>query len=130
MFTSYTVNCQTYIDTLPNGRVSVCFGVTEANNINSNYNELVYLRKKDSLQVEAQNILLSVLDSCEKQRANDAYKIDTLVSICKQLEERYKTAVFDKNTEQKRVLEYKAKNNNKNWALISLVLISILGFVV
>jgi hypothetical protein len=130
IFTSYTINCQTSIDTLPNGKVVICFDVTGANEINLNFDELIYLRKNDSLQAEQKQLLKSVLDSCEKQRANDVYRIDTFVNICKQLDERYKVTIQERGIEQKELLEYKRKNVNKNWALISLVLVSILGFVI
>lgn len=130
IFTSYTINCQTSIDTLPNGKVVICFDVTGASEINSNYDELIYLRKNDSLQAEQKQLLKSVLDSCEKQRANDVYRIDTFVNICKQLDERYKLTIQERGVEQKELQEYKQRNITKNWALISLVLVSILGFVI
>lgn len=139
IFVSFSTICQsTYLpidkssniglDTLENGRVVIWFDVYGSRDLKRKQEELKAIREGNHILREQKYVLKSLLDSCEKQRANVEYVRDTVINTIKVVDESYKMMIREKEFQRQRALHWKNKNKQKWWVVAGLAMLSIIGF--
>lgn len=116
------------LDTLESGKVVIWFDVYGARDVKRKNEQLISVKESNHLLREQKFVLQSMLDSCEKQKANVEYVRDTVINTVRVVDESYKKLIKENELQRRRAIHWENKNKSKIWVIISLIGATIIGF--
>lgn len=106
----------------------IWFDVYGARDVKRKNEQLISVKESNHLLREQKFVLQSMLDSCEKQKANVEYVRDTVINTVRVVDESYKKLIKENELQRRRAIHWENKNKSKIWVIISLIGATIIGF--